>query len=200
MSATRAFIVQLYGKFSLTLTVGQYKRKLVEQFLRILQSMGFCSVHVRLRMQCHTNFLPYVRKWGCRVSYNERWVENEAYQQITFLAVQNVDKELVVLEQGSCDKLRTGGGVKRRRIARRSCTWKIFILHGPSPTADIHILTKHITDIKTSHEWQKCTDKYDPLDGNLYSISWRESPDTSTVCNNEDKRNHPHHLFSHCVS
>ena len=36
--------------------------------------------------------------------------------------------------------------------------------------------------------------------GNLYSISWRESPDTSTVYNNEDKRNHPHHLFSHCVS
>ena len=70
-----------------------------------------------------------------------RWVENEAYQQITFLAVQSVDKQLVVLEQGSCDKLRTGGGVKRRRIARRSCTWKIFILHGPSPTADSHILS-----------------------------------------------------------
>ena len=106
----------------------------------------------------------------------------------------------MVLGQGSCDKLRTGGGVKRRRIARRFCTWKIFVLHGPSPTADTHILTKHNTNIKTSHEWQKCTDKYDPLDGNLYSISWRESPDTSTVCNNEDKRNHPHHLFSHCVS
>ena len=45
-----------------------------------------------------------------------------AYQQITFLVVQSVDEQLVVLEQGSCDKLRTGGGVKRRRIARRFCT------------------------------------------------------------------------------
>lgn len=29
------------------------------------------------------------------------------HQQITFLVVQSVDEQLVVLEQGSCDKLRT---------------------------------------------------------------------------------------------
>ena len=29
------------------------------------------------------------------------------HQHITFLVVQSVDKQLVVLEQGSCDKLRT---------------------------------------------------------------------------------------------
>ena len=91
-------------------------------------------------------------------------------------------------------------GSKDPMFGCRYCTWKFVVLHGPSPTADIHILTKHNTNIKTSHEWQKCTNKYDPLDGNLYSISWRESPDTSTVCNNEDKRNHPHHLFfSLCI-
>ena len=72
-------------------------------------------------------------------------------------------------------------GSKDPVFGRRYCTWKFVVLHGPSPTADTHILTKHNTNIKTSHEWQKCTNKYDPLDGNLYSISWRESPDTSTV-------------------
>ena len=76
------------------------------------------------------------------MSYNERWVENEAYQQMTLLVVQSVDKQLVVLEQESCAKLRTTSGVKRRRISRQSCTWKIFVLHAPSPTADIHILAK----------------------------------------------------------
>ena len=62
---------------------------------------------------------------------------------MTLLVVQSVDKQLVVLEQESCAKLRTAtSGVKRRRIARQSCTWKIFVLHAPSPTADIHILAK----------------------------------------------------------
>ena len=32
---------------------------------------------------------------------------------------------------------------------------KFVVLHGPSPTADTHILTKHNTNIKTLHEWPK---------------------------------------------
>ena len=202
MLATRAFIVQLYGKFSLTLTVGQYKRKLVEQFLRILQSMGFCSVYVRLRMQCHTNFLPYVRKWGCRVSYNERWVENEAYQQINFLVLQSVDKQLVVLEQGSCDKLRT------QEVGSKDAV----LLVGHVPQRSVYcmdfrpllIFTSWANMIPTARHRtydKKCTDQYDPLTGNLDPSSWRKSLHTFYIMQtNEDNRNHPHHLFSHCAS
>ena len=49
-------------------------------------------------------------------------VENETYQQITLPVVQSIEKQLVILEQESRDKLRTRGGAKRRRVVRRSCT------------------------------------------------------------------------------
>ena len=42
-------------------------------------------------------------------------VENETYQQITLPVVQSIEKQLVILEQESRDKLRTRGGVERRR-------------------------------------------------------------------------------------
>ena len=45
------------------------------------------------------------------MSYNERGVENEAYQEITLCVVKKIDRRLVILKQGSYDKLRTRDGV-----------------------------------------------------------------------------------------
>ena len=50
------------------------------------------------------------------MSYNERGVENEAYQKITLRVVKLIDRRLVILKQGSCDKLRTGDGVERSHV------------------------------------------------------------------------------------
>ena len=142
-----------------------------------------------------------------RLSRELQWKVSREWsnQQITFLVVQSVDKQLVVLEQGSCDKLRT------QEVGSKDAV----LLVGHVPQRSVYCMD--LRPLLTFTSWpnisptsrHRTNDKnalinmilsMGPIWRNLYSISWRESPDTSTVCNNEDKRNHPHHLFSHCVS
>ena len=77
------------------------------------------------------------------MSYNERGVENEAYQKITLRVVKTNDRRLVILKQGSCDKLRTRGGVERRR----DCSTILYL-------KDLcTVLLRHeVAPMHTSHE------------------------------------------------
>ena len=116
-SCHKAIFIEVVSEIQLDAAVEWYKRELLEHLLTNVTVYGLLfRSYIRLGMQWHTNCLPYVRKWGCRVSYNDRGIENEAYEKTTLLVVQRIDRWLVILEQGSCDKLRTRDGVERSQL------------------------------------------------------------------------------------
>ena len=94
-------------------SAGQYKRKLLEHFLTNTIACGLLF-HIVLVQNAMTHQLLTIcspvslsRELQCKVSRG--WSKSAD----NFACRSQFDKQLVILEQGACDKLRTTSGVER---------------------------------------------------------------------------------------